>query len=85
MKGPLKVDNPITSKIDGFKMWAIHFCKNNMKTKKRTLGCMFSRINFACMPHEGWMKKVLIICPKMDENEQFPITSRLLALLFVNT
>ena len=56
-----------------------------MKTKKRTLGCMFSRINFACMPHEGWMKKVLIICPKMDENEQFPITSRLLALLFVNT
>ena len=25
MKGPLKVDNPITSKIDRYKIWAISF------------------------------------------------------------
>ena len=25
MKGPLKVDNPITSKVDRYKMWAITF------------------------------------------------------------
>ena len=28
MKGPLKVDNLITSKIDTYKIWAIHSCKN---------------------------------------------------------
>ena len=33
MKGPLKVDNPITSKIDGYKIWAIPFCKNNITAK----------------------------------------------------
>jgi hypothetical protein len=27
IKGPLKVDNPITSKIDKHKIWAIPFCE----------------------------------------------------------
>jgi hypothetical protein len=27
MKGPLNVDNPIISKLDGHKMWAIIFFK----------------------------------------------------------
>ena len=30
MKGPLKVDNPITSNVGGFKMWVILFYKNNI-------------------------------------------------------
>lgn len=30
MKSPLKVDNPITSKVDRYKMWAIPFCKNKI-------------------------------------------------------
>ena len=34
MKGPLKVDNPITSKIDRYKIWAIPFCKNNIGVEK---------------------------------------------------
>jgi hypothetical protein len=25
MKGPLKVDNPITSKVDRFEMWGYYF------------------------------------------------------------
>jgi hypothetical protein len=29
MKGPLNVDNPILSKLDGHKTWAI-FCKINL-------------------------------------------------------
>jgi hypothetical protein len=30
MKGPLNVDNPIISKLDGHKTWAIIFCKINI-------------------------------------------------------
>jgi hypothetical protein len=30
MKGPLNVDNPILSKLDGHEMWAIIFCKINI-------------------------------------------------------
>ena len=30
MKGPLKVYNSITSKIDRYKTWAIPFSKNNI-------------------------------------------------------
>jgi hypothetical protein len=29
MKGPLNVDNLITSKLDGHKTWAIIFCEIN--------------------------------------------------------
>jgi hypothetical protein len=35
MKGPLKVDNPITSRIDRFKIWAIFFCKNNIRVENK--------------------------------------------------
>ena len=56
MKGPLKVDNPITSLVDKFKMWAIPFRKNNIEVENTILGYMFSRINFVSMCHEGWMK-----------------------------
>ena len=45
MKGPLTVDNPITSKVDRG-IWAIPNCKNNIGVEIRILGCVFSRINF---------------------------------------
>ena len=35
MKGPLKVDNPIASKVGRFKMWAILFCKNNIGVENK--------------------------------------------------
>ena len=35
MKGSSKVDNPITSKVDKFKMRAIIFCKNNIGAKNK--------------------------------------------------
>ena len=35
MKGPLKVDNPITSKIDKYKTRAFLFCKNNVKVENK--------------------------------------------------
>ena len=54
MKGSLKVDNPITSKIDGYKIWAIFFFVRIFQGLKiRILGCIFSKINFVHMPHEG--------------------------------
>ena len=30
MKGPLNVDNPILSKLDGHKTWPLFFCKINI-------------------------------------------------------
>jgi hypothetical protein len=35
MKGPLKVNNPITNKVDKFKMWAIYFCKTNVSIENK--------------------------------------------------
>ena len=35
MKGLLKVDNPITNKMDRYKIWAIHFCKNNIRAEDK--------------------------------------------------
>jgi hypothetical protein len=36
MKGPLKVDNPITNKIDKYKIHAIHFfCKTNIGAENK--------------------------------------------------
>ena len=35
MKGPSKVDNPITTNVDRFKMWAIPFCKNNIGAENK--------------------------------------------------
>ena len=35
MKGSLKIDNPIISKVDRFKMWAIPFCKNYMRAENK--------------------------------------------------
>ena len=35
MKGPLKINNPITSKIDRYKIWAIHFCQNNIGSQNK--------------------------------------------------
>ena len=34
MKGPLIVDNPITSKIDRYKIWTF-FCKNNIGARNK--------------------------------------------------
>ena len=56
MKGSLKIDKSITSKIDRYKTWAIFFIKIIQGLKIRILGCMFSRINFVRMPHKGLMK-----------------------------
>ena len=35
MKGPLKIDNPITSNIDRYKLRAIFFSKNNIGAKNK--------------------------------------------------
>ena len=35
MKGSLKVDGLITSKVDRFQMWAIPFCKNNIRAENK--------------------------------------------------
>ena len=35
MKGALKVDNPITSKIDRYKIWAIIFCKYYIRAENK--------------------------------------------------
>ena len=35
MKGPLKVDTPITSKIDRYKIRAIPFSKNNIGAENK--------------------------------------------------
>ena len=35
MKDPLKVDNPIATWIDGYKIQAIHFCKNNIRNENK--------------------------------------------------
>ena len=35
MKGPFNVDNPITSMVNRFKMWAIIFCKNNIRAENK--------------------------------------------------
>lgn len=35
MKGSLKINTPITSKFDRFKMWDILFCKNNIRVKNK--------------------------------------------------
>jgi hypothetical protein len=35
MKSSLKVDNPMTSKIDRYKIWAILFCRNNIRAKNK--------------------------------------------------
>ena len=35
MKGPFKADNPITSKIDMYKIWTIRFCKSNRGSKNK--------------------------------------------------
>ena len=35
MKGPLKVDNPITSKIYRYKIWSFLFCKNNLGVESK--------------------------------------------------
>ena len=56
MNDPIKVDNPITSKIDRYKTWSIPFCKNNIEVENKDLGCTFSSLKFVRMPHEGWMK-----------------------------
>ena len=65
MKGPLKVYNPITSKI-GIKYGPFPFSKNNIgaKNKDPRIYCMFSRINFVCMPHKGWMKNDSLLTQK---------------------
>ena len=35
MRGPLKVTNSITSKIDRYKIWPFPFSKNNIDTKNK--------------------------------------------------
>ena len=35
MKGALKVDNLIISKIDRYEIWVIPFCKNNMRVENK--------------------------------------------------
>ena len=35
MKGPSRIDSPITSKVDRYKMWAILFCKNDRGAKNK--------------------------------------------------
>jgi hypothetical protein len=37
MKGPLNVDNPIMSKLDGHKTWAIIFCNCNIGAEDKDL------------------------------------------------
>ena len=37
MNGPLKVDNPNTNKIDMYKLWAILFCKNEIRAENKDL------------------------------------------------
>ena len=68
MKGPLTVDDLITSQVDRCKMWAIHFCKNNIGAKIRNPGCMFSRITSVCIyASQGMYEIWSLVCPKMDE------------------
>ena len=35
MKGPLKVDIPISSMIERYQLWAIPFCKNNIGAENK--------------------------------------------------
>jgi hypothetical protein len=35
MKGPFKIDNPITSKIDRYKYGPFDFFKNNIRAKNK--------------------------------------------------
>ena len=35
MKGPFKVDNPISSKVDRLKIWAIIFYENNIGAQNK--------------------------------------------------
>ena len=35
MKGPLEVDIPITSKIDKYKIWAMHLFLNNVGAENK--------------------------------------------------
>ena len=35
MKGPLKLNNSITSKVYRFEIWIIPFCKNNIRAKNK--------------------------------------------------
>ena len=38
IKDPLKIDKPITNKIDRYKIWAIHLCKNNLRAENKDYG-----------------------------------------------
>ena len=42
MNGPLKVDNPITSKVDKYKMRALTLCRIKQGLDFRILGSMFN-------------------------------------------
>ena len=53
--------------------------------KIRILGCMFSRINYVCMPHKGWMKNDYSITQNgwncKSNLNSLPNTSRRLLIL----
>ena len=59
MKGPLKVDNPIASKVDRSRMWVIFFkivffVKDGKGVEIRILCFMLSRFNlYACLTRDG--------------------------------
>ena len=57
IKGPLKVDNPITSKLIDLRCgYFLYFCRNNIEAEIRILRSMYDRIDFVRMPHKGWIK-----------------------------
>ena len=68
MKGPLNVDNPIISKLDGHKAWAIIFVKLIQGLKIRILEGEFSTM--VCKwdwDSRGWMIIGISVCPKLLE------------------
>ena len=48
-EGSIKTNNPITNKMDRYKIKVIRFCKNNIGLKIKILGCMFGIIDFVRM------------------------------------
>jgi hypothetical protein len=64
IKGSLKLDHPITSKVYNYTMWALLFCRIKIGVEFQDPRVQVWYDLFVSMVHVGWMKNMFDVCGK---------------------